>query len=155
MNNRGQAALEYLMTYGWALIVIAIVVGVLVFIVSSPTAGVACNSSDPTKMLMKSYNVGAGASPNTVNLQNITGGTIIITATARTGSMTKATINPATSGTVTSGNAIQLTVGCGSGGTASTCAKGYAYNGTATITYTDAFGYTGKSVVVTCQGTVV
>lgn len=33
MNSRGQSALEYLMTYGWALIVIAIVVGFLIMLV--------------------------------------------------------------------------------------------------------------------------
>ena len=34
MNKKGQAALEYLMTYGWALIIIAIVMGVLIFVVT-------------------------------------------------------------------------------------------------------------------------
>ncbi len=33
MNNKGQAIIEYLMAYGWALIVIAITVGVVTFIV--------------------------------------------------------------------------------------------------------------------------
>ena len=36
MNSQGQAAFEYLMTYGWALIVIAIVVGFLIFTVNNP-----------------------------------------------------------------------------------------------------------------------
>lgn len=36
MNKKGYGAFEYLMDYGWALVAIAIVVGVLVFIVSPP-----------------------------------------------------------------------------------------------------------------------
>ena len=36
-GSRAQSALEYLMTYGWALIVIAVVVGVLVYIMSGNT----------------------------------------------------------------------------------------------------------------------
>ena len=27
VNNKGQSALEYLMTYGWALIVVAVIIG--------------------------------------------------------------------------------------------------------------------------------
>lgn len=36
MNTKGQTKLEYLMLYGWATIVIVIVVGVLVFMTTSP-----------------------------------------------------------------------------------------------------------------------
>ncbi len=36
MNSKGQEVLEYLVTYGWAMIVIAIVVGVLVVLVADP-----------------------------------------------------------------------------------------------------------------------
>lgn len=41
-GHKGQAALEYMMTYSWALVVIAIVVGVLIFmgILRAPTAGI-------------------------------------------------------------------------------------------------------------------
>ncbi len=45
MEYRGQSALEYLMTYGWALIVIAIVIGVLIFVTSSATGGVTCQGT--------------------------------------------------------------------------------------------------------------
>jgi len=40
MKNNGQAALEYLMAYGWALIVIAIVVGVLIWGTTQQTGGI-------------------------------------------------------------------------------------------------------------------
>ena len=39
MNHRGQSALEYLMTYGWALVVIVIVVAALVLLVGNPGQG--------------------------------------------------------------------------------------------------------------------
>ena len=41
LNKKGQGALEYLMTYGWALVVIAVVIGVLIFmgILKAPSAG--------------------------------------------------------------------------------------------------------------------
>jgi len=78
MKNRGQAALEYLMTYGWALIVIAIVVGVLVFIVSSPAGDVVCSSSSPNKVNVKASQittpVATGDPTGTILLTNLTGG---------------------------------------------------------------------------------
>jgi hypothetical protein len=38
MNNRAQAALEYLLTYGWALVVIAIVLGSILLLTSSASS---------------------------------------------------------------------------------------------------------------------
>jgi len=88
MDNRGQAALEYLMTYGWALIIIATVVGVLVFIVSSPAGNIVCNSSDPAKIIVKAAQVPSSQAKTllvttdnnqgTIQLQNLTGGNITI-----------------------------------------------------------------------------
>ncbi|MEW6295543.1 MAG: hypothetical protein AB1467_04590 [Candidatus Diapherotrites archaeon] len=37
-NKKGQSALEYLMTYGWALVVIVVVIAVLYILVGTPTA---------------------------------------------------------------------------------------------------------------------
>lgn len=42
IKNNGQSTLEYLMTYGWALIVIVIAVGVLVLITDSTTIENSC-----------------------------------------------------------------------------------------------------------------
>lgn len=51
MNQKAQASLEYLMTYGWALIMISTVIGILVFLVGTPTQmGIDCQSSDPTQI---------------------------------------------------------------------------------------------------------
>lgn len=79
MDNKGQAALEYLMTYGWALIVIAIVVGVLVFIVTTPTDVVTCSSGQPSKINVVSHNLGSaavGAKIGDIVITNVAGGQI-------------------------------------------------------------------------------
>ena len=75
-DSRAQAGLEYLVTYGWALVLIAAIVGAMVFIFSVPQE-VSFSSSDSTKILIKgsSFNNGSAA----IKLQNITGGTIRIT----------------------------------------------------------------------------
>lgn len=95
MNQRAQSSLEYLMTYGWAMILISTVVGVLAFVVVSPTENFQCVVSQPTKFLMKGVNVPASTydapgdywvsrsdSPEhtKIILQNVTGGKIIITS---------------------------------------------------------------------------
>ncbi len=74
---RAQAGLEYLMTYGWALVMIATIVGALVF-VFSPPSGASFSSSDPTKMLLKGGVASGGGAQ--IKLQNITGGLIKITS---------------------------------------------------------------------------
>ncbi len=73
MDNRGQSALEYLMTYGWALIVIAIVIGVLIFVTGGATGGVTCQSQS-TGMILQEWSVTTGSVG--ITLQNATGGTI-------------------------------------------------------------------------------
>ncbi len=84
MNNKAQAALEYLMTYGWALIIIATIFGVLVFVVGTPIQEVKFSSSNPTKILLKSST--SDSTTATVLLQNVTGGQIEITDIEETGS---------------------------------------------------------------------
>ena len=56
MNSHAQAGLEYLMTYGWALVIIVTVVGVLFAVISPPTSSFTCASSNP-KIILESYNV--------------------------------------------------------------------------------------------------
>ncbi len=83
MNQKAQSSLEYLMTYGWALVLIATVVSVLVFIISSPASGVTFSSSDPTKIMVKA---GAIQGTNAVaQLTNITGGRMAVTVIAAAG----------------------------------------------------------------------
>jgi len=76
MNSRTQAGLEYLVTYGWALILVAAVVGVLVLTVAAPVEGATFSSADPTKLMVKGATIANGQA--TIKLQNITGGEIKI-----------------------------------------------------------------------------
>jgi len=141
MNSRGQAALEYLMTYGWALVIIVVVAGILFFIMSSPTAGVTCNSSDPAKVPVQSANLPKGAD-GVIKLINGTAGTIVVGTVTGLGDLNAAAT---TATTVTGGNVITITqTGIGS--------RALQTGTQVTVNYTDQFSY-AKSVIVTCQGT--
>ncbi len=76
-NNNAQASLEYLLTYGWGLVLIATVIGVLVFIASPVDSEATIFSSAPGKIMIKGASfLGDGT---TIKLQNIAGGNIKIT----------------------------------------------------------------------------
>jgi len=154
MNSRGQAALEYLMTYGWALVIIVVVAGVLFLIAMTPSGGVVCNSSDPAKFPIARYNIASGASPNEIVVQNGTGGSITLTDVNGFVPNTFSDLNGAVSeqdgASVYGGATITLTGVCTSG----SCDLGEGYSGQAILTYTDQFGYENKTVTITCQGTV-
>ena len=113
LKKRAQAGLEYLMTYGWALILIATVVGVLVFIVSGPTSNATFSSSNPTKFPVKGGNI----ANNTLELllQNITGGAITITGIDYEGDLDEGTYLNGTAftfgGTWASDDYIEVTAG--------------------------------------------
>lgn len=132
MNSKAQAGLEYLMTYGWALILIATVIGVLVFIISSPASQATFSSSEPNKIMLKG---GAMTDSDTTEilLQNITGGKITITS-ATSSEYTNITINGDTTPTgleITAGSQMDLTADLISGTNPT---------GTITIEYTDYAG---------------
>lgn len=77
MNSRAQAGLEYLLTYGWVLVLVAAVVATIVMLVNMPSSQANFSSSDPGKISIKS-----GSSDGTISrivMQNLTGGKITIT----------------------------------------------------------------------------
>ncbi len=74
MNNKGQSALEYLMTYGWALIVIAIVIGILIYIMAGATGEITCTSQSAA-VHVSAVEVG-GDNVLNVFLMNSSGGTM-------------------------------------------------------------------------------
>ena len=167
MNFNGQAALEYLMTYGWALIIIATVVGVLTFLVSSPTSKVTCTSSDPSDILMKSSNIpalpaaGTPAATAVIAVQNATGGQISSISTG-VGSVSTGTFAAvarwSTSSTLP--GADQNLASVVSGGSvyifpkySSDLAVGSSVLGSFDMNYRDPFGYVRKATI-TCQGKV-
>jgi hypothetical protein len=78
-KNKAQAGLEYLMTYGWALVIIVTVAGVLFFVMSPPAQGVSFSSST-RDFIVHSSNVGSGSGAAfTVQLQNASGKQVSIT----------------------------------------------------------------------------
>ncbi|MBN1941161.1 MAG: hypothetical protein JW772_03185 [Candidatus Diapherotrites archaeon] len=56
MNSRAQSGLEYLMTYGWGLIIIVTVAAVLFFLFAPPEDQFTCVSNDILTMPLESYN---------------------------------------------------------------------------------------------------
>jgi hypothetical protein len=84
MDMKGQSALEYLMTYGWALIVIAIVIGVLIFVTSSSTGGVTCQSQS-SGLIVETAAINAGTDGAGIVLRNATGKDITYTAAISAG----------------------------------------------------------------------
>lgn len=86
-ENKAQSALEYLMTYGWALIVIAIVIGVLIFVTSGATGGVTCQSQS-NAIQVTEWSVVAGDAGVGVTLRNATGGEITSVAAVGSGQFT-------------------------------------------------------------------
>ncbi len=81
MTNKEEVSLEYFMTYGWALILNASIIAVLVFVVITPASKVSFSSSN-TRILLKGSSASGGDA--IIKLQNITGGTIKITNVAVT-----------------------------------------------------------------------
>jgi len=148
MERKGQAALEYLMTYGWALIVIAIVVGVLVYIMSSTTGGATCTSND-TSIIIKDQAI-SGTSIN-IQAQNAYGRTITFTATPTgAGDLAGTYSEPGTTDTEAtgSGSGSEFTIT----GTLNSAPQG-AFSGTISIPF-DVSGGVSHTVTISCSGTV-
>ena len=147
MNNKGQSALEYLMTYGWALIVIAIVVGVLIVISSSSNSGVICQSGSTDFGVQTSSITPTRAQ---LSLQNRSGVQITSVTVADGGNFSPITDLVAVPTTVNSG----LNFAVDSGADDGPGALGRFTNGVIVVTYTKAglIGATDANIV--CSGTL-
>ncbi len=76
---RAQISLEYLLTYSWALVLVATIVGVVVLLFGGPIETPVFNSSQPTEFpLVGGGNIDA-ANNVSVALKNASGGTITVT----------------------------------------------------------------------------
>ena len=143
-GSRAQSALEYLMTYGWALIVIAVVIGVLLFVTSGSTGGVTCQSRSQ-QMILREWSVNTGANGVGLVLQNATGGAITLTSATSSGNFASETI--ALSGTVSAGgNAVVRDL-------SGPAAVGTFNNGRVEINFTTQ-GNLPSTVTVVCTGTL-
>ncbi len=159
-DNKAQSALEYLMTYGWALIVIAIVIGVLIFVTGGATGGVQCQSSS-TGFVVKEAPIATGAGGVKLSVQNTTGGSIAVNSistdgTVFTGSATAANLS---SKITTDYNSVTgLLVKNGTvliqGGTlAGPATAGTFQNGSITIDYNTQGGLT-STAKISCSGSL-
>jgi len=107
MDRRAQAGLEYLMTYGWAIVLVVAVIGVLVLVVGEPLAEPAFSSSDPTKLMIKATGVENGVA--TIKLQNITGGQIRVeTVSNPSGFYDCEVVNVSADNTVVAGGELEI-----------------------------------------------
>ncbi len=104
MNFRAQAGLEYLVTYGWALLLVTTLVGIMAFVFLPPSSDQIFSSSDPTKLLLLGGEVDGLESE--IKLRNVTGGPITIKSIEGSGAFT-ACLNSSL-GFVTAGNVFTL-----------------------------------------------
>jgi len=81
LDKKAQAGLEYLMTYGWAIVLVATIFGAFALVAINPSEEIKFFSTDSTKIMMKAGGISDGIME--LRLQNITGGKIeIVSITA-------------------------------------------------------------------------
>ena len=128
MDFRGQSALEYLMTYGWALVVIAIVIGALVFLMGQSTNAQSCTMSPAAGAISYVDHAVSSAGALTLKLRNDSGLKITDVNLTYGGNFSGAAASNS-NGPYTS--AQEFTITAASTGVSS----GQTYQGTATIVY--------------------
>ncbi|MFH1240297.1 MAG: hypothetical protein V1672_03705 [Candidatus Diapherotrites archaeon] len=74
LGNEGQGALEYLMTHAWAMVALAVVIGVIIFVFGNISGSTSCTSDD-TKIIYYDHAV-SETGELTLILQNATGRSI-------------------------------------------------------------------------------
>ena len=89
MKRNAQTSLEFLTTYGWAFILIATIVGVIIFAFSPPLAKISFSTND-RKFLIKVGNITPPGGPDsvTLQLQNAAGDRITVTGIETEGDIT-------------------------------------------------------------------
>ena len=148
MDKRGQSALEYLMTYGWALVVIVIVIAALVFLIQpSQVGGNTCSTT--SGILITNHQVSGATDQITLSLSNQT-------ATSLTG------VDVSVSGTVggisTTGGGADEIASLGTVAQQEVIDLLPVFNAGSTYSLQVAFGYNDRdgfdrTVTATCNGT--
>jgi len=118
MKSRAQAGLEYLLTYGWAFVLVMTILGVLVFVITPASAKVNFSSSD-RRIMLRSANVAVGGGTDSVSLtlQNATGGPIEIEGVTLDGAYllnsagNSATLNGTSITSISSGSRLKVVAG--------------------------------------------
>lgn len=147
MDFRAQAAMDYLLTYGWAIVLIAVMSSVIFVLFGPPPIGVNCSSSD-SKLPVQAFYILKG-SPPSIRVLNGTGGTITALAASGGGannSFTGAAI--AVPASLDNDAVLTLNPVCDAA-----CTNGASldFNTSVTLRYTNQFGY-DKNMKVNCQG---
>jgi hypothetical protein len=142
MGFKAQAGLEYLVTYGWALVIVATLVGAI-FFVQGPSDGAIFSSSDPSKMPLLSGSVFNGSA--SFVLKNITGGTIKVIEISTGGDFFGGSLNGLEFGGITEGSPLSVD----SGGELRVTGLGFVNNGTGSIeiSYIDPSGLERQTTV--------
>ena len=147
-SKKGQSALEYLMTYGWALVVIVIVIAALVFLIQRSQVG--GNTCSATSGILITNHQLSEATDLQLALSNQTAATVDgnIAVTGTIGGTTVAiTPDPTTFslGTTQETETVAIT-------TPATIDTGDTYSLSVTFTYPDRDGF-ARTVTSTCNGT--
>lgn len=144
-SKKGQSALEYLMTYGWALVVIVIVIAALVFLIQpSQVGGNTCSTT--SGILITNHQVTSGT-PGQIELalSNQTASTLSnvnVDVNGTAGSTVTGNLNILTLGTIAENQIVPLTPTVGTG----------AYSLNVEFTYQDRDDFQ-RVVTATCNGT--
>lgn len=153
MNNKAQSALEYLMTYGWALVVIIVIIAVLYILVGTPTSNSCGNFSTLIPVVTHKVNPDTNL---TLRISNGTGGAMNNYAMTVSGTIGNIAI-PSTGAygqpadgfsALTAGDQNTLVFV-----TDQNSASGQSYRLSFNLTYTDQHG-SSRSHSSTCTGTV-
>ncbi len=140
MERKGQAAMEFLMTYGWAILAAIIAIGVLAYFgVFSPGQYATGSAVVTAPFYVSAHNAKASAGV-TLELQNNGGEDVSITSVFVS--------NCGTSGNYTSiaGSKVPVTIPC----TLSTLVAGQSFKGDITVNYLKS----GSTVSLTSTGNI-
>lgn len=147
MNRKGQAAVEFLMTYGWAILAAVIAIGVLAYFgVFSPGKFITGSAVVTAPFYVNAWNVQADTGSNSsgvvLEIKNNGGEDYNLYSVDVTGC---GTYTPATPDSVAAGSTASVTVDC-----ASSLTEGQTFKGDISIVYRKS----GSAVDLTSTGTV-
>lgn len=141
MHKKGQAAMEFLMTYGWAILAAIIAIGVLAYFgVFSPGKLVAAAATVNAPFGISAHNVlNTGTTDGTVNLDMVqnSGGTItnVIVTVTGTGAMSGVTCTSAAVASWNTGTSQSVALDCTDGVATDPLTAGQSFAGEITVTY--------------------
>jgi len=156
-GKKGQAAMEFLMTYGWAIMAAVIAIGVLAYFgVFSPGKYTSGTAIVTTPFYANAWNVQESTGIN-LELKNNGGETYTVSdvtiTNAAVGGALSTCLPTGSLGTIDAGSVMTATILCGValGGADADLTEGENFKGDITITYTKGGGST---VAITSTGTI-